>query len=149
MIKIVHKKKDRTECGKYCGISLVAYAGNVLKILATRLGGCCEAKGLLSEEYCGYLPRRSTVGIMFTLRRMQELEREAREPLILCFIGLQKAYNSVDRSAMINDSNNPSIPRCDDSLRAGTTTTIFRRGSMWSRDFANDACNLLCGGLDM
>ena len=38
VIKVLHKKKDRTECGNYRGISLVAHAGKVLlKIVATRL----------------------------------------------------------------------------------------------------------------
>ena len=36
---VLHKKKGRTDCGNYRGISLVAHAGKVLlKIVATRLG---------------------------------------------------------------------------------------------------------------
>ena len=53
-IKVLHKKKDRTECGYYRGISLVAHAGKVLlKVVAMRLGNYCESKGLLPEEQCG------------------------------------------------------------------------------------------------
>ena len=38
VIKCLHKNKNRTECGNYRGISLVAYAGKaLLKIVATRL----------------------------------------------------------------------------------------------------------------
>ena len=33
---------------------------------------------------------------MFAVRRLQELGRKARAPLFLCFIDLQKAYDSVD-----------------------------------------------------
>ena len=37
-IKVLDKKKDRTECGNYRGISLVAHAGKVLvKVIAGRL----------------------------------------------------------------------------------------------------------------
>ena len=51
VIKALHKEKDRTECGKYRGISLVAHAGKVLlKIGAKRLGDYRKAKGLLPEE---------------------------------------------------------------------------------------------------
>ena len=51
VIKVLHKKKDRTECGNYRGISLVAHAGKVhLKIVATRLSVYCEARKLLPEE---------------------------------------------------------------------------------------------------
>ena len=50
-IKVLHKKKDWTECGNYRGISRVAHAGKVLlKVVAMRLGDYCEAKGLLPEE---------------------------------------------------------------------------------------------------
>ena len=50
-IKVLHKKKDRTECGNYRGISLVAHAGKILlKVIAMRLGDYCEAKRLLPEE---------------------------------------------------------------------------------------------------
>ena len=42
-IKVLHKKRDRTECGNYRGLSLAAHAGKVrLKIVANRLGDFCE-----------------------------------------------------------------------------------------------------------
>ena len=38
IIMVLHKKKDRTECGNYRGILLVAYAGKILlKIIARRI----------------------------------------------------------------------------------------------------------------
>ena len=87
VLKVLHKKKDRTDCGNYRGISLVAHAGKVLlKIVATRLGGFCEAEALLPEEQCRFRPHRSTMDMMSTVRRLQELGRKARVPLSLCFI---------------------------------------------------------------
>ena len=101
VMKVLHKKKDRTECGNYRGISLVAHAGKVLlKIVATRLRAYCEARNLLPEEQCGSRPHRSTTDMMFAVRRLQELGRKARVPLFLCFIDLQKAYDSVDRTLL-------------------------------------------------
>ena len=51
VINVLHKKKDRTECGSYHGILFVAHAGKViLKIVATRLSAYCEAKNLLPED---------------------------------------------------------------------------------------------------
>ena len=59
VIKVLHKNNDRTECGNYRGISLVAHAGKVfLKIVATRLSAYCEARNLLPEEQCGFRPHR-------------------------------------------------------------------------------------------
>ena len=38
IVMVPHKKKDRTKCGNYRTISLVAHAGNILlKIIARRL----------------------------------------------------------------------------------------------------------------
>ena len=89
VIKVLHKKEDKTECGNYRGISLVAHASKVLlKIVATRLSAYCEARNLLPEEQCGFRPHRSTTDMMFAVRRLQELGRKARVPLFLCFIDL-------------------------------------------------------------
>ena len=50
-IKVLHKKKDPTDCNNCRGISLVSHAGKVLlKIVAARLSNYCEAKGILPEE---------------------------------------------------------------------------------------------------
>ena len=54
VIRVLHKKKDRTECGTYRGIARVAHAGKVLlKIVATRLSAYCEARNLLPESSAG------------------------------------------------------------------------------------------------
>jgi len=99
-INVLHKKKDRTECGNYRGISLVAHAGKVLlKVIAGRLSDYCEREGILPEEQCGFRPHRSTVDMMFVVRRLQELARKDT-PLFMCFIDLTKAYDSVDRTLL-------------------------------------------------
>ena len=68
VIKVLHKLKDRTECGNYHGFTLVSHMGNVLlKIDAKRLSDYCEPKGFLQEEQCGFRPRRSTLDVMFTV----------------------------------------------------------------------------------
>ena len=98
---MLHKKKDRTECGNYRGISLVAHAGKVLlKVIAGRLSDYCERENIPPEEQCGFKPQRSTVDMMFVLRRLQELARKKDIPLYMCYIDLTKAYDSVDRSLL-------------------------------------------------
>ena len=97
-MKVLHKKKDRTECSNCRGLSLVAHAGKVLlKIVANRLGDFCEDAGILPEEQCGFRPQRSTTDMMFVVRRLQELGRTSNTSLDTCFIDLAKAYDSVDR----------------------------------------------------
>ena len=95
------KKKDRAECGNYRGISLVAHAGKILlKIIARRLSEYCERVGILPKEQSGFRPNRSTTGMTFVIRRLQELARKKRIPLCICFIDLTKAYDSVDRTLL-------------------------------------------------
>ena len=94
----LHKKKDRTECSNYRGLSLVAHADKVLlKIVANRLGDFCEEAGILPEEQCGFRPQRSTTDMIFVVGRLQELGRTSNTSLEICFIDLAKAYDSVDR----------------------------------------------------
>ena len=82
VIKHMHKKNDRIECGNYRGISLMANAGKVLfNIVATKLSVYCEARNLLPEERCGFHPHRSTADMMFAVQTLQELGRKARVPL--------------------------------------------------------------------
>ena len=88
-IKVLHQKKDRFDCNKYRGISLVAHSGKLLlKMVAPRLS-YCEAKGILPEEQCGFRPTRSTIDMLFVVRRLQELGRARKTPLYMCFIDLQ------------------------------------------------------------
>ena len=97
-IKVLHKKKDWTECRNYRGLSLVAHAGKVLlKVVANRLGGFCEEAWIFPEEHCIFRPQRSATAMMFVVRRLQELGRTSNTYLEICFIDLAKAYDSVDR----------------------------------------------------
>ena len=79
----------------------MTHAGKVLlKVVAGRLNDYCERENILPEEQCGFRPQRSTVDMMFVVRRLQELARKKDTPLYLCFIDLTKAYDSVDRSLL-------------------------------------------------
>ena len=101
VITVLHKKGDKTECGNYRGISLVSHAGKaLLKVVARRLSAYCEAKGLLPEKQCGFRPDRSTTDMMFVVRRLQEVGRKAGVSLHMCFVDLQKAYDTVDRTLL-------------------------------------------------
>ena len=101
IIMVLHKHKDRTECGNYGGISLVAHAINILlKIIARHLNDYCERVGILPEETNGFRPNRFTTDMMFVIRWLQELAWKKQIPLYVCFIDLTKAYDSVDRTLL-------------------------------------------------
>ena len=51
IIMVLHKKKNRTQCGNYRGISLVPHAGKILlKIIVRRLSQYCERVGILPKK---------------------------------------------------------------------------------------------------
>ena len=51
IIMVLNKKKGRTECCNYRGISLVVYAGKILlKIIARRHSECCERAGICQRS---------------------------------------------------------------------------------------------------
>ena len=48
--------------------------------------------------------------MMFMIRRLQELERKKRFPLYVCFIGLTKAYDPVDRTLLWTELARFGVP---------------------------------------
>ena len=70
-----------------------------VKIFAARLDTFCNTK-ILQEEQYGFHPCRSTMDMMSMVHRLQELGRDVRVSIRLCFIDLQKASDSVDPSLL-------------------------------------------------
>ncbi|CAB1114327.1 unnamed protein product [Ectocarpus sp. CCAP 1310/34] len=100
-IKVLYKKGDRSNCNNYKGISLLFHVGKVpIKIITNRPSAFCEANNILPEEQCGFRSGRSTVDMLFVVCRLQELGRRKKRPLYMCFVDLNKAYDSVDREML-------------------------------------------------
>ena len=80
----------------------MSHAGKVLiQVVARRLSAYCEAKGLLpEEELCGFRPDRFTTDMIFVVCRLQETGWKAGVSLYMCFVDLQKAYDTVDRTLL-------------------------------------------------
>ena len=72
----------------------------LLKVVARRLSDYCEVKGLLPVEQCEFQPDRSITDMIFLVCRLQEIGRKAGVSLFMCFIDLQKAYDTVDRTLL-------------------------------------------------
>ncbi|CAB1120152.1 unnamed protein product [Ectocarpus sp. CCAP 1310/34] len=71
-----------------------------IKIITNRRSAFSEANNILPEEQCAFRPGRSTVDILFVVRHLQELGRRKKIPLYMCFVDLNKAYDSVDREML-------------------------------------------------
>ena len=93
------KKGSRTECGNYRGISLLAVAGKILaNVLLNRQQPLSES--IIHETQCGFRPGRGTTEMIFSARHVQKKCREQRSSHCLAFIGLTKAFDSVNREAL-------------------------------------------------
>ena len=86
------KKKGRTDC-EPLRRNFACFA--VLRILASRLSDYGETEGILPDGQGGFRPARSTINILCVVGRLQELGRQRKIPLYLCFIDLQKAYTTL------------------------------------------------------
>ena len=148
-IMILHKNKDRTDCGNYRGISLVAHAGRILlKIIASRLSEYCKCVGILPEEQSGLRPNCSPTDMIFVMRLLQELARKKRIPLYVFFFDLTKAYDSVDPTlfwrvlahfSVLQNIFVNSMMACEHAC--SSTTGCARGGSLCNKAFVKGACS--------
>ena len=99
-IVAIFKKRDRTQCGNYRGISLLSIAGKVFaRILLNRLNAHI-APDILPETQCGFRNNRSTVDMIFCLRQLQEKCIEHNRSLYVFFVDFTKAFNTVGRTGL-------------------------------------------------
>ena len=67
----IYKKKEKTDCNNYRGVSLLCHCSKVFtRILLERLRRRTEE--VLAEEQAGFRAGRSTVDQIFTLRQLSE-----------------------------------------------------------------------------
>ena len=96
----LYKKGDRMRCDNYCGISLLNLPGKVLSlILLERLKKIIEPH--LLEALCGFREGRGTTDKIWTIRQLVKKSLEHQSELCMCFTDLSKAYDSVNREAMM------------------------------------------------
>lgn len=97
--KLYKGKGDISDCSSHRGISLLSAAGKVLAhIINNRLIHLAEK--LLPETQCGFRPNRGTVDAIFVVKQIQEKSLEQHQPLFMCFVDLEKAFDRVPREAL-------------------------------------------------
>ena len=95
----LHKKGSRTICDNYRGIALLSTPSKVFtKAILNRVKPRTDL--LLRESQCGFRSRRGCADHLFSVRTLMEKAREFHRPLYICFIDLQKAYDSINREAL-------------------------------------------------
>ena len=93
------KKGDKGDCNSYRGISLLSVTGKVFaRVLLATLKQV--ASRIYPESQCGFCSRCSTVGMIFSVRQIQEKCREELQPLHIAFVDLTKAFDRVSRHGL-------------------------------------------------
>ena len=95
----IPKKGDHSKCTNYRTISLVSHASKILlKIILDRIRGRTENE--LSDEQAGFRPGRGTRDQVTNLRVLMAKLKDHNQPLYMCFIDFQKAFDSVQHEKL-------------------------------------------------
>ena len=105
----LHKKKDRKACDNYQGISLLNVPGKVLALtLLEQLQTITEPQ--LMDTQCGFRKGCSTVDQVWVTCQVVEKAAEYQTSVCLCFVDLSKAYDSMDRTALVAIPRSYGVP---------------------------------------
>ena len=95
----IFKKKDKTVCDNYRGISLLCHAEKLsASIILQRIRK--KTDEILTESQAGFRRGRSTIDQLFSLRRLAEKYSEFSKSLYICYVDFQKAFDSVWREGL-------------------------------------------------
>ena len=90
------KKGDRRVWSNYRGITLLSLPGKVYsRVLEKRIRLLVEPR--IQEEQCDFRPGRGTLDQLYTLRRVFKGSWEFAQPVHMCFVDLEKAFDRVPR----------------------------------------------------
>ncbi|KAK3561731.1 hypothetical protein QTP86_012984 [Hemibagrus guttatus] len=88
------KKGDRRVCSNYRGITLLSLPGKVYsRVLERRVRPLVEPR--IQEEQCSFRPSPGTLDQLYTLHRVLEGSWEFAQPVHMCFVDLEKAFDCV------------------------------------------------------
>ena len=95
----IFKKGDRMKCENYRGITLLPHTMKLFeRVMENRIRGKVEDE--MEEEQMGFRWGRSTVDAIFTLRMEAERKWKYGKKMVMSFLDISKAYDSIKRETV-------------------------------------------------
>ena len=127
MVVLLHKKGDIKDLKNYRPISLLPVLYKLFtKIITNRINETLDREQ--PREQAGFRSGYSTHDHIHTLNQLIEKQSEFNRPLCLAFIDYEKAFDSVEKSAVMRAMRNQGVEeayvRTLDHIYEGSTATI-------------------------
>ena len=101
IITIFKKKGSPEDPNNYRGITLLSCLGKLFTCcINVRLGNYLDARGIIGVEQAGFREGYSTTDHIFVLNELINLYLEKKKRLYCCFIDYQKAFDTINRTAL-------------------------------------------------
>ena len=101
IVPIFKKKGSPDDPNNYRGITLLSVLGKLFtSCINVRLGNYLDARGIIGEEQAGFREGYSTTDHIFVLNELINLYLEKKKRLYCCFIDYQKAFDTINRTAL-------------------------------------------------
>ena len=118
IIPIWKKKGDVQDPGKYRGITLLSHVMKLLeRILDHRIRVRVEPH--IGEEQQGFRQGRGTIDGIFSIRQLTEKKLERQSSMVVAFVDLEKAYDTVPRELVFATLRWMGVSECDVSMVEG------------------------------
>ena len=104
---IYKEKGDILDCGNYQGIKLMSHT---MKIWEKIIDGWIRDETSIGAEQFGFMPGRSTMDAVFSLRVIMGKYREGQKGLHMVFIDLEKAYDWVPQQEVSRCMREKGVP---------------------------------------
>ena len=110
-VKALHKGGKDFEPKSFRGLAITSVVGKVFaRLIAKRLTAFAEEHHLLPEQQAGFRKGRSVEDNIFILQAVIEDAKLHQQPLALCFVDIEKAYDHVNRDILWSRLQEEGVP---------------------------------------